>query len=168
MLGSRQICMQGRQWVFGLALIFLLGISSHAAAQQTDAGPWGQCGGANNCPKASVCADAPWSGVTSCPAGFGCVRLDAFFWQCQAGATSTAVPAAAGASQQQGQQQGQSQQQQQGQQQSQMAALGSSKVGPYAQCGGRNGPCSSPPCNDVAWAECPVGFSCNRDNEYFW
>lgn len=106
---------------------------------QDGAGMWKQCGGSTNCPSSVPCGDNAWN-VTVCPEGFGCKRLDAFYWQCKPGSKTAVKP----------------------------GSNNSRLLGPYAQCGGTNGPCPSPPCRDVKWGECQSGFVCDRYSAFFW
>lgn len=99
----------------------------------TDAGQWGQCGGSDHCPSDISCGDQPWHGVAACPTGFSCVRLDALYWQCQPGHPSTRSARSS----------------------DQGVNATAGVAGPYAQCGGTNGPCPTPPCKDMHWAKCP-------------
>ncbi|KAK9804198.1 hypothetical protein WJX72_000854 [[Myrmecia] bisecta] len=48
---------------------------------------YGQCGGQDNCPAGSGCDDSPWPGAC-CPLDWACIRGNAYYWQCVAGAAT--------------------------------------------------------------------------------
>jgi hypothetical protein len=145
-----------------------------AAAQGTapaggpvQAQPWGQCGGGDGCPSTWSCGDQAWSDVMACPQGFECKRLSSFFWQC--------MPPGAALPQVDFEEQ---QRKQRGAAQGQAPAPANAKapadaalVAPFAQCGGTACPPGAADCGmvrDGAWAQCPIGFSCNRQSAFFW
>lgn len=121
--------------------------------------PWEQCGGqGGTCGNIQQCVDAQWNS-TCCPSGYGCERVNAYWYQCS---RNTPATSAAGCS----------------------AGIESEEdpdtvpifVDDHVQCGGTSN-CnqtsttpSVPVCTDGQWANytCNTGFKCARYDPNYW
>ena len=120
--------------------------------------PWEQCGGqGGTCANIQQCVDAEWNS-TCCPSGYGCERVNAYWYQCNRNTPDTS----SGCS----------------------AAIESAPnpdaypifVTDHDQCGGTSN-CnqttttpSVPVCMDGQWANhtCNTGFQCARYDPHYW